>query len=219
MSTQNIRRTDTDGVCVLTFDRANSSANIFDRDTLLELGAHLDAISKERPKGLVIISAKPGIFIAGADLKTLASLPASEFKEYIQLGQTTFNRLDDLKIPTVAAIHGACVGGGFELALACDHRIATDEHATKIGLPEVNLGILPAWGGSTRLPRLIGVPGALDVILGGKILAAKPALKRGMIDLIAPREYLLQAALKMAHQHKSHHFHTRILHSPLVNKA
>lgn len=216
----NIQRKDSDDhVSVLTFDRANSSANIFDKDTLLELDKHLGEIAADKPKGLVIISAKERIFIAGADLKSLAGLRDEELKEYIQLGQSVFNRLADLRIPTVAAIHGACVGGGFELALACDHRVATDDHATKIGLPEVNLGILPAWGGSTRLPRLIGLPGALDVILGGKTLAAKPALKRGMIDLIAPREYLLQTALKMAHQHKSHHFLSRIVHSPPVNKV
>ena len=220
MSALNIQRKDTeDHVCVLTFDRTNSSANIFDKETLLELDKHLGEISGDKPKGLVIISAKERIFIARAELETaLAGLRDEELKEYIHLGQSVFNHLADLRIPTVAAIHGACVGGGFELALACDHRIATDEHATKIGLPEVNLGILPAWGGSTRLPRLIGLPGALDVILGGKTLAAKPALKRGMIDLIAPREYLLQAALKMAHQHKSHRLAARILHSPPVNK-
>ena len=220
MNMQNIQRKDTeDGICVLTFDRANSSANIFDKDTLLELQKHIDDISGAALKGLVIISAKQNIFIAGADLNLLATLRDGELKEYLQLGQTIFNHLADLKIPTVAAIHGACVGGGFELSLACDYRVATDERATKIGLPEVNLGILPAWGGSTRLPRLIGLTGALDLILGGKTLAAKPALKRGMINLIAPREYLLQAALKMLHHGKPHRFLSHILHSPPVNKA
>jgi len=219
MNMQNIQRKDTeDQICVLTFNRLNSSANIFDKETLLELEKHLDDISNSDLKGLVIISAKENIFIAGADLNALATLRDGDLKEYLQLGQRVFNRLADLKIPTVAAIHGACVGGGFELCLACDHRIATDERATKIGLPEVNLGILPAWGGSTRLPRLIGLPSALDLILGGKTVAAKPALKRGMIDLIAPREYLLRAALKMAHQPKPHRFLSRILHSPPVSK-
>ena len=217
---QNIQQRNTDDqICVLTFDRANSSANIFDKETLLELQKHIEDISKSDLKGLVIISAKENIFIAGADLNALSTLQDGDLKEYLQLGQSVFNHLADLKIPTVAAIHGACLGGGFELALACDHRIATDERATKIGFPEVNLGILPAWGGSTRLPRLIGVPGALDIILGGKTVAAKPALKRGMIDGIAPREYLLDAALKLAHERKSRHFLSRILHSPPVNKA
>jgi 3-hydroxyacyl-CoA dehydrogenase/enoyl-CoA hydratase/3-hydroxybutyryl-CoA epimerase len=110
------------------------------------------------------------------------------------------NRIAALPCPTVAAIHGACVGGGYELCLACRRRIATPARATKIGLPETQLGILPAWGGSTRLPRLIGVHGALDIILGGKTLPAKQALRRGMIDDIVPQESLLDAALQwLAH--------------------
>src|SRR6185503_10479788 len=119
-----------------------------------------------------------------------------DMNELIELGQTVFNRITALSIPSVAAIHGACVGGGYEICLACDARIASPDKATKIGLPEIMLGILPAWGGSTRLPRLIGVPKALDIILAGKTLSAKPALKCGMIDEIAPREYLLARAEK-----------------------
>ncbi|MGB8355802.1 MAG: enoyl-CoA hydratase-related protein, partial [Chthoniobacteraceae bacterium] len=217
---QNIRReTIADNICVLTFDRQGSSANIFDRDTLLELDAHIDAIWNEKPRGLVITSAKDTIFIAGADLKALAGLRDEELKNYITLGQTVFTHLAELKIPTAAAIHGACVGGGYELCLACDYRIATRDRVTRIGLPEVNLGILPAWGGSTRLPRLIGIPGALDVILAGKTLAAQPALKRGMIDTIAPREYLLQAAIKAVSKGKPGRVGSRILHSPPVNRV
>ena len=169
---------------------------------MLELEGHIDEIWTEKPAGLVIISAKENIFIAGADLNTLAGLRDGELKTYIELGQTVFSHIAALKIPTVAAIHGACVGGGYEICLACDYRIATRERATKIGLPEVNLGILPAWGGSTRLPRLIGLPRALDVILAGKTLAAPQALKRGMIDLIVPREYLLREALRAARKRK-----------------
>ena len=110
---------------------------------------------------MLIRSAKPSIFNAGADLKVLSTAQGDELKSLIELGQNTFNHLADLKIPTVAAIHGACVGGGLELALACDWRIASDSKKTKIGLPETQLGILPAWGGSTRLPKLVGLPTAL----------------------------------------------------------
>ena len=220
MTMLNIQRKDTeDHICVLTFDRANSAANLFDRETLLELDKQIGDISNAKLKGLVMISAKEKIFIAGADLNIVKTLCDADLKEFIQLGQAVLNHLADLKIPKVAAIHGACMGGGFELCLACDYRIATDERATKIGLPEVSLGILPGWGGSTRLPRLIGLPDALDIILGGKTVAAKPALKRGIIDLIAPREYLLQTALKMARHHKPRRFLSRILHSPPVNKV
>src|SRR5213595_2159279 len=98
------------------------------------------------------------------------------------------NRVAALAIPTVATVHGAAVGGGYELCLACDYRVASNDRATKLGLPEIQLGLLPAWGGSTRLPRLIGLPKALDVILGGKTPAARQALKYGLVDDLAPRD-------------------------------
>ncbi len=185
------------GICILTFDRADSSANIFDRQTLEELEAHVVAIAEPGfgAKGLLLISAKPAIFIAGADLRSIQRMSRDELRNFIELGQRTFSRIAALKIPTVAAIHGAAVGGGFEITLACDWRIASPDHATKIGLPETKLGIVPAWGGSTRLPRLIGLPAAIDLILGGKTLPAKLALKKGMIDAVVPREHLQKAAL------------------------
>src|SRR5256886_17025148 len=184
-------------VCILTFDRPNSSSNVFDRETLHELDDHLDFIADStKPKGVVLTSAKNSIFIAGADLHALAGAQADDLASLIELGQSVFNRLAALNIPTVAAIHGACVGGGFELCLACDYRVASPDRATKIGLPETQLGILPAWGGSTRLPRLIRLPRALDVILGGKTLAAKQALKYGMVDDLVPRERLVEFACR-----------------------
>ena len=135
----------------LTFDREGSSANLFDVSTLAELDRLLDGIEADPPRdGLLIVSAKPSIFIAGADVKALANASPGELEEMIRLDQTVFERLARLRVPTVAAIHGACAGGGFELALACDWRVASHDRATKIGLPEVQLGILPAWGGSTR---------------------------------------------------------------------
>ena len=186
---------------LLTFDRPESAANIFDAATLLELNEKLDEV-EQGAAGVIFISAKPAIFIAGADLHALETLGGDELRKFIELGQDVFSRIAALRLPTVAAIHGACVGGGYELCLACQWRIATADRATKIGLPETQLGILPAWGGSTRLPRLIGVPGALDIILGGKTLPAKAALRRGMIDDIAPRELLLEASLKWMREGK-----------------
>src|SRR3954465_11847228 len=148
-----------DRVCVLTFDRPESGANIFDAATMRELGEHVDAIKRDNSiRGLIIASAKKSIFIAGADLKALLKqAPSGEMREFIAEGQRVFNRIAALNIPTVAAIHGACAGGGYEIALACDYRIGTDEPATRIGLPETTLGLIPAWGGCTRLPRLIGL--------------------------------------------------------------
>ncbi len=186
-----------DQLCVLTFDRPDSSANVFDRATLEELGGHLDFLAQSAAvKGVVLTSAKNSIFIAGADLHAMASASANDLAGLIELGQMVFHRLASLNVPTVAAIHGACVGGGFELCLACDYRVASSDGATKIGLPETQLGILPAWGGSTRLPRLIGLPRALDLILSGKTCAAKQALKYGMVDDLVPRERLLEFACR-----------------------
>ena len=184
---------------MLTFDRPDSAANIFDRATMEELKQHLDVIAADSHlKGLILASAKPSIFIAGADISSFSKAARPEdLAELIELGQTVFNRISVLSIPSVAAIHGACVGGGFEICLACDARIASPDKSTKIGLPETLLGILPGWGGSTRLPRLVGLPKALDIILAGKTLAAKPALKCGMIDEIIPREYLVNRASQL----------------------
>lgn len=194
----NIRREITDdNICVLTFDRPDSSANIFDVATLTQLEAHIDGLAAKPPKGLIFMSAKPAIFIAGADLHALNSLREDELKSFIKLGQGVFNKIAALAIPTVAAIHGACLGGGYEMCLACDYRIATPDRATRIGLPETKLGILPAWGGSTRLPKLIGAPRALDIILGGKTPGAKQALRLGLVDQVAPREWLLRAARRV----------------------
>src|SRR5436305_12886905 len=115
-------------------------------------------------------------------------------REFIERGQQVFNRLANLGIPTVAAIHGASAGGGYEVALACDYRVASDAPATRIGLPETTLGLIPAWGGCTRLPRLIGPSDAAGVILKGKLYSALDAFKLGLVDDVAPQDQLLDSA-------------------------
>src|SRR5437016_11343896 len=192
------RETGDDYICVLTLDRPNFGANIFDDATLEELNEHLDAIQKDASlHGLIIASAKKSIFVAGADLKTLLQgAKTGEMRGFIERGQQVFSRLVDLGIPTVAAIHGASAGGGYEVALACDYRVASDDPATRIGLPETSLGLLPAWGGCTRLPRVIGAEKAAEVILKGKLYSAQEALKLGLVDEIAPRDQLLDPARK-----------------------
>ncbi|HEY6071203.1 MAG TPA: 3-hydroxyacyl-CoA dehydrogenase NAD-binding domain-containing protein, partial [Chthoniobacterales bacterium] len=187
-----------DRVCTLTFDRPESGANIFDAATMRALSEHVDAIERDSSlRGLIIASAKKSIFIAGADLKTLLKqAPTGEMRGFIAEGQQVFNRIAALKIPTVAAIHGACAGGGYEVTLACDWRVASDDPSTRIGLPETTLGLIPAWGGSTRLPRLIGEDNAAEVILKGKLYSASDALKLGLVDEVASREQLLEAARK-----------------------
>ena len=185
-----------DKVCLLTFDRPESGANIFDAATLSELNEHVDLIEKDSSlRGLIIASAKKSIFIAGADLKTLLKqAQTGGLRAFIAEGQRIFNRIAALKIPTCAAIHGACAGGGYEITLACDWRVASDDPATRIGLPETTLGLVPAWGGSTRLPRLIGAEAAAAVIVKGKLYGAAEALKLGLVDEVVPREKVLEAA-------------------------
>ncbi len=187
-----------DGIALLTFDRPNSSANVFDVAALEELDAHLATLETRRDlKGVVLISAKAKIFMAGADLNSFAKNVTVESRgQTVDLGHRIFTRLERLPIPSVAAINGICLGGGCELALACDWRVASMDKSTKIGLPETQLGILPAWGGSVRLPRLIGLPAALGIILAGKQLAAIPAQKVGLVDELTHPEYLLSVAKK-----------------------
>src|SRR5450755_3290753 len=187
-----------DGICVLTFDRPESGANIFDTPTMQNLSDHLDAIEKNPSvRGVIVTSAKKSIFIAGADLKTLLKqAQTGELRAFIAEGQKVFNRLVALKVSTVAAIHGACAGGGYEITLACDYRVASNDPATKIGLPETTLGLVPAWGGATRLPRLLGADVAAEIILKGKLYGADEALKLGLVDEVTTREQLLEAARK-----------------------
>jgi 3-hydroxyacyl-CoA dehydrogenase/enoyl-CoA hydratase/3-hydroxybutyryl-CoA epimerase len=118
----------------------------------------------------------------------------ADVKSLVERGQMVMNMIAALPIITVAAIHGAAVGGGYEMCLACDYRVAAPGRSTKIGLPETKIGLLPGWGGATRLPRLIGLPKALDIILGGKTVSAERALKFGMVDEVCPREHLVEAA-------------------------
>jgi len=187
-----------DQICLLTFDRPESGANIFDAATLDELNEHLDFVENEASlRGVILTSAKKSIFIAGADLKTLLQqAQTGDLRGFIAEGQRIFNRLAEWEIPTVAAIHGACAGGGYEVTLACDYRVASDDPATRIGLPETTLGLIPAWGGCTRLPRLIGAEKAAEVILKGKLYSAREASKLGLVDEVVPRDRLVDFARK-----------------------
>jgi len=191
-----IRREIDNSICVLTFDRPDSGANIFDAATLSDLDQQLDFIEeKDSLEGAIILSGKKSIFVAGADLKTLLNqAQTGEMRAFIAGGQRIFNRLAALKIPTCAAIHGACAGGGYEITLACDWRVASDDPVTRIGLPETTLGLVPAWGGCTRLPRLIGAENAAEVILKGKLYSAAEAKQLGLVDEVVAPEKLLEAA-------------------------
>ena len=188
-----------DGIVVLTFDREGSSANALSREVLDELDKLVERLTIEGPRGVVIHSAKPSGFAVGADIREFVEYAhTGTVLENIENGQRVFDNLARLPCPTVAAIHGACMGGGTELALACRLRIAADDEATKIGLPEVMLGIHPGWGGSARLPRLIGAPDALPAMLTGKPFNARRAKAVGLVDRVARPDELLAEARQLA---------------------
>ncbi|QTN32099.1 enoyl-CoA hydratase/isomerase family protein [Akkermansiaceae bacterium] len=213
----NISLTFSNSTAILVFDREGSSANIFDSATLAELSERLDELTAQpEVTGLLIRSAKPHIFIAGADLNELSTARGEKLTRLIATGQTLFNRIADLPYPTVCAIHGACVGGGYELALACDWRVASDSQETVIGLPETQLGILPAWGGTTRLPDLLGLQDALPVILSGKIHSPELAKRKGLVDQTVPKEHLKAHALSFLEKGKRHHTNNPITHNQAV---
>jgi 3-hydroxyacyl-CoA dehydrogenase/enoyl-CoA hydratase/3-hydroxybutyryl-CoA epimerase len=190
---------DPDGIAHLVFDRAGEKVNVLNSPMLAVMEMLLDRAARDgRIAGLVIASAKPGSFIAGADVREIGSLrSAMDAESASRRGQRLFRSLEDLPFPVVAAINGTCLGGGTELALACHFRVAADSPKTEIGLPEVRLGILPGWGGTQRLPRLVGIAKALDLILTGRSLDARRALRIGLVDEVAPPEYLLQAARRI----------------------
>jgi 3-hydroxyacyl-CoA dehydrogenase / enoyl-CoA hydratase / 3-hydroxybutyryl-CoA epimerase len=196
--------TDEDGIALVRFDRLGSSVNVFDTATLGHLAAIVNDLGRGSPRGVIFMSSKPAVFIAGADLRELAG--TQDRAGLVELGQQIFTRIGALRCVTIAAIHGACAGGGFEMSLACDYRVASDAHVTKIGLPEINLGLIPAWGGSTRLPRLIGLPRALKVILGGDLMPSSKARELGLVDAIAPRERLTFLAKRFVDSGKPRRF-------------
>lgn len=186
------------GTVWITFDMQGSAANVWNESTLREFDLCLEAVHRNKAaKALVIRSGKDKIFIAGADLKALRSAPVRQVETLIELGQGVFNRLAGLPLPKIALIHGACLGGGLELTLACDARIASDAEVTRLGLPETQIGLIPAWGGSTRLPRLLGLPAALEMIVSGKQVKPSAAKRLGLVDKIVPKELLEKAASEM----------------------
>lgn len=182
ISTQKIG---SDEVAVLTFDLPGEKVNKLSTPVMSELKAHLEKLKSSSYKMVVFRSAKPKIFIAGADIEEIKQLTTREqVDQAVSSGQEIFNMIEDLPMPTMALIHGACAGGGCELILSCDYRIATEDSSTRIGLPETQLGILPGFGGCVRLPRVVGLQAALDVILAGKLLNSKKAQKIGLVDFV-----------------------------------
>lgn len=198
---------DQDKILWLFFNKQNSSVNSIDRDVMEELSDILDTLANDTEhKGLIIASAKKNGFIAGADISQF-----NKFKDIedavalLQEGQAIFDKLENLKLPSVAMINGFCLGGGMELALACHYRVALDDAKTRLGLPEIKLGIHPGWGGTIRMPKLIGALQALNLILSGHTVSGKAAAKLGFVDAAVPRRHLITAAKYYALQHPKRH--------------
>jgi 3-hydroxyacyl-CoA dehydrogenase/enoyl-CoA hydratase/3-hydroxybutyryl-CoA epimerase len=192
-----IRLSIEDGVAFLTFDLPGERMNFLSRtvmERLNELLAELE--SRKDLEGAVLESAKEGVFLAGADVREIQAVRnAADAAEGVRSGQAVMDRIERLPVPTVAAIGGVCLGGGTEIALACRGRVGSDHPKFGMGLPEVNLGILPAWGGTTRLPRLVGLENAMDLILTGREIDARKAEKIGLLDRAVPHPSLREHAV------------------------
>jgi 3-hydroxyacyl-CoA dehydrogenase/enoyl-CoA hydratase/3-hydroxybutyryl-CoA epimerase len=190
-------RTDEDGIAWLLFDKQGSSANTLDGETLAELDAALDKLERDRPRALVIRSAKPGGFVAGADIAQFRTITdTAQIETLLTRGHAILDRLDRLPLPTVAVIHGYCLGGGLELALACDRRIAID--GASFGFPEVLLGLHPGLGGTVRLPRLINPVQAMTMMLTGKTERARRAKSLGIVDVVTQERHVRSAVKDVA---------------------
>lgn len=178
-----------DGIAILVLDLPGKSANTLGSAVLEELAQQLTALEREPPRGLILRSGKSSGFIAGADINEFTRFRSvEEALTGVRRGQVVLDRLDALPCPTVALLHGFALGGGLELALACDYRVGIDDGHLALGLPEVQLGIHPGFGGTVRSVRLLGVRAAMDLMLTGKTVRAERALKIGLIDRLVTAE-------------------------------
>lgn len=190
---------DADDIAWLEFDKPDASANTLSRAAMLELNSRLAEVEVRLPRALIVASAKTNGFIAGADIKEFTSLTSvTEAFELVRSGQKVLDRLEALPCPTVAAINGFTLGGGLELALACRYRVAAEDSKVVLGLPEIQLGIHPGFGGTIRLVRLLGPIAALDLILTGRSVRADKAFNLGLVDKLARPDDLRQCAKELA---------------------
>jgi len=191
---------DKDGVVTVVLDAPGKSVNSLTTAMLADLATVVTEFEQRKPAGVIFASAKARSFVAGADLFEIRKMDRDQVERFLADGQALFDRIAQLPMPTAAAINGDCLGGGLELALACSTRVAAEQGSISIGLPEVKLGILPGWGGTVRLPRLIGLVRSLPLILAGKTLPPRKALKAGIVDEVVRLEVLLDAAKRRIKQ-------------------
>lgn len=193
-----------DSVAVLTVDQSESKVNVLSQELWAGLEEAIDSLSPRADlRGLVVASGKPGVFIAGADLKLLASVQAPNdptVRAFIEQGLRVLEKLESLPFPTCAAIDGVALGGGLEVALACDYRVAGLGPKVQLGLPEVKLGLIPGWGGTQRLPRVVGLWQAAHLLATGQGLTATDVPYSDLIDRVAQPNDLLDAAVEVVQQ-------------------
>lgn len=181
---------------ILTINRPKA-LNVLNWDTLRELGNFVENdLPEEDLRVLIITGAGDKAFVAGADVGQMSEMSAEEFREYIDYAHRVFNLIENTSFPSIAAINGYALGGGCELALACDLRIASEN--TKIGFPEVKLGIFPGWGGSQRVTRIMGNGKAKELIYTGDMVSAEEALRLGLVERVVPHEVVMKEALELA---------------------
>ncbi len=190
-----------DKIGILWFDLQGEKINKFSTPVIEELEKTIDELEKKTIKCLLFMSAKEGVFCVGANIDEIKDIDKAETAYKAgRKGQMIFHRFSKLPYTTVSVIDGVCMGGATELSLAMDYRLASDSEKTKIALPEIKLGILPGWGGTQRLPKLIGLQRSLDIILSGKNLIPKKAWKVGLIDKVIPKEWVKEKALEFAEE-------------------
>ena len=190
---------DDNNIAWLHFDSADASANLLSQAAIKELNEILGGLEQNLPRAVVILSDKKDCFIFGADIKEFTALDNKEQAlAFLQTGHALMNRLEALSCPTVSMIHGICLGGGTELSLACDYIVASDDKKTKIGLPEIKLGIYPGYGGTARSIERCGPLAAMNNMLTGRVLTARVAKKINLIDEMAPLRQLKAAAESFA---------------------
>jgi enoyl-CoA hydratase len=196
MEFQNLLYSVEEGIALVTINRPKA-LNALNRETIAELAALMDELSSDEDVHAIILTgAGEKAFVAGADIKELAANSALESNDHSKFGQSLMDLIEDLGVPTIAAINGFALGGGLELAMACTFRLASSQ--ARLGQPEVNLGIIPGFGGTQRLPRLVGQGRALHMVLTGDPIDAQTALNYGLVTEVHPPDALLDAARKLA---------------------
>jgi 3-hydroxyacyl-CoA dehydrogenase/enoyl-CoA hydratase/3-hydroxybutyryl-CoA epimerase len=197
---------DDHGIAWLAFNKVDSKTNVLAQEVMQELEKAIGHFESSVPKGVVLYSVKSNGFMAGADINDFTRLQGEdEAYDYIRYSQNLFTRIEQLACPTLALIHGFCLGGGTELALSCRYRIACDDPKTRIGLPEVRLGIHPGFGGTVRLPPLVGPLAAMDMMLTGRALSARAAKRIGLVDYAVPERHFKASATKVILEDKGKH--------------